>query len=140
MEQSLLHTGAGILKWDNFFYKLRQALQSGGKYYHKVGLIHAITQEDKSYSKIGTVNLQQSRQSLLQSGQVLKRETTLLNSDITRWDSYYKVGQYIDQRYIKKFARNLLPYPIPFIFLLGTRVNGCICLQTGPKWFESRVV
>ena len=35
-------------------------------------------------------NLLQHGQSQLQSGR-----------DITNWDSYYKVGQYLDQRYIK---------------------------------------
>ena len=74
--------------------------------------------------------------------QVLQRGATLLKraANIAKWGSYYKVGQYIEQRYIKELVWNLLSSPISLILLLGTKANGGICLHIGPKWFEARVV
>ena len=79
-----------ITKWDDFFYKVGQVLQSGtillqsgtAFRYYKVGQLFVITKWDRLYCKVGQLLLLQSGTILLQSG-----------TGITKWDRYYKVGR-----------------------------------------------
>ena len=82
--QSLLQTGVGISWWGNHYYKSKQ--------------LRAITKWGKSCYKKGQITYYKLGWSLLQSGGVT---TAKWGTFSTKWGSYRKIGQYIDQRYIK---------------------------------------
>ena len=70
--QSLLQTGASIIKWGNFFTKR-------GRYYKVYKVLQSITK----YYKAGITLSQSGADDLLESGAIV----------IKKCDRYYKVGQ-----------------------------------------------
>ena len=96
-----------ITQWGNPYYKLPQLFESAANLSQsKTALCYYKNRLE--LQKCGAGNLQCGSH-LCKVVQVLQCEKTLIlrGADITKSGSYYKVGLYIDQRYIKKSVRRI---------------------------------